>query len=722
MKQAEEVSEQGGFRRFMVVVLAAALVGLLVRLAFSPRKIEKIIRSKIEASALRENITFGGAEISLADGWLPDFALVLNRVEWRKHPTDSSGCGETAPVRARLVRVPLRMSSLVNGEPSAGSVKIDDLTVDLDDLKRDCAMPATTTAEAVHAAAKMPEKTPEKTNSSAPAEVWSSEDQKRISSMITGVRVTRAEIFFENRMKSVVVEDATAEWRGEALDVSTLLRFPPATVFGENLPTFSIRGTVHQHEMLAEIRADLNEGTLEANAILKPFLTAAGVRELEAELKLTVSDLPLSVVTPLLSKSGIVTGTFRPKFMWLDCNAEVHGVFSRLFIENPVSLSQCEISGQVGKLQLASATRLPSGAWKPFEVSAEKVDIARVFETFELQGPTGVFANFGMLTGKLNLNSAEDVRASAAVNGAVIRFAGSDGTALQPLSVGKIEGALLSNRWKISLSDFVPDGGSADLKVTADLERTGSDAKVDVELKKLKLNPRVEKVIFTGPVEDITGAASFALQRLADSTANVSRLKADLKIRGMLGSEIDADEVKIEADLSKTKPKGEIEVTAKSTEVKALKSGRLFKLLQPALLGWAGDVAHDGNLLVLGKVAIRGRFRENGFQWQQATAHVAPSLNLSSHGHIYRDHAIDAELEAQYPLATRLRWNVAGTWLKPKFSVASTELSTLYTKAGLPDGTVIGAVPPRLLGLPKDAISEASPAEDEAIRSDSKSK
>lgn len=722
MRQAEDVSEQGGFRWFLVALFAAGFVGMLLRLALAPPRIEKLVRAKIETSSLRESLAFGSAEISLADGPFPDFALVLGRVEWRP----VVGCTETAPVRARQVRVPLRFLSLLNGAPSVGKVKIDDLTIDLDDFKSGCGtvaidvkasaaplgLAATPVGEGADNSAKTEATVGVGKAKATPGEVWSTEDQQKVAAMVRGLRVSRAEIFFENRMKSVVLEDFEAAWRGEALDVATALKFPPSTVFGENLPAFAIRGTARRSEMFADIRADLSEGTLEAHAGFKPIVMANGSKELDAEVKLSVNDLPLSVVTPLLSKSGIVTGAFHPKFMWLDCNAEVRGVFSRLFVDYPVSLSECELSGQVGRLSFETATRLPSGRWKPFEVRADKVEIARILETVDVPGPTGVFANFGQVTGKLQLNSPDDATAKGEWRGAVLRFAGGDGAALQPVSVGKVEAKLAGRRWKAELADFKPDGGEADLKVDLDIERDGRDAKVDVTLAHLKLHSRVEKVIFTGPVNDIKGVASLTFQ--SSMQPPLAKMKAELALRGIQGAEMRADDVKIEAKTETRNAKNEIELTAKSPDVEVVKTGRLHRLLEPALFGWKGE-DDDAAGLHLGKVSVKGRFRENGFQWQQANANIGSGMGrstvaLSSQGHIYRDHAIDSELEAHYPLASRLKWSISGTWLKPKFAAASPELGALFVKAGLPKETVVGVVPPRLLGVAASGVSSSAPS------------
>lgn len=707
MRRAEEVSEQGGFRWFLVAVLGACLLGMLIRLALAPEKIERLIRAKIEVAPIRDNLVFGSAEISLADGWMPDFAIIFHRVEWRTQPNCMVGA---SPIRAQKIRVPIRMASLLAEQPSAGIVKVDELSVDLDDLKRECKPPSKNGWQPATTIEKADPLPPMGPSVPATAQIWSEDEQKRASVLLGGVRVSRAEVYFENRMKSVLLEDLQAVWRNEGLDVSTSLKFPPSTVFGENLPSFSVSGVLRRREIQAEIRAELSEGTLEANVQMKPVFVAGGAKELDADLKLAVSDLPMSVVTPLLTKSGIVSGVFHPKFVWLDCNAEVHGIFSKLLVDHPVSLSDCAMSGQAGRFSLDTATRLPNGKWKPFEVSAEKIEIARVLDTFDLQGPNGVFANFGFVTGKLKFESPEFVSVDGSLSGSVVRFAGGEGAALQSVAIEKLNATLQKHRWKVELSDFHPEGGTADLKVLADLDQAGRDAKIDVQVGGLKLNPRVEKVIFTGPVDDIVGSVNFAMDLLnSEGGTALSKLKSSISLKGLRGTELTAEEVRFDSQLAKgAGTKTEIEVQAKASRIEVSKSGKLFKLLQPSLLGWSGDTVSSGDRLVLGKVAVRGRFHENGFQWNLATANVGPQVTLSSRGTVSRDHVIESELEAHYPLAPKLKWSIAGTWLNPKFSSSSTELATLFAKAGLPRETVDGIVPARLLGLPKEAPAETS--------------
>lgn len=693
MKASAEISEQSGKRRFFASLALAVILGLGFRVVLSPEKIESKIRSELARSELSESLKFSTAEVSLAKGWIPDFAIVLGRVEWRA----PQHCAEIAPLRASSVRVPLRMLSLLRGVPAGGRATIEDLVVDIDGLKQDCSKLVGSTSASREVVAEKSVSRTLATPIAEPGEIWSVDLQQKMAAMISGLNVSRAEVFFENRMKSVVIENLRARWNGPQLEVSTTLKFPPASVFGESLPSFYVAGTVDREEIKAQIRADLSEGTLEATAHLKPILIA-GRRELDSDVKLSVSNLPLSVVTPLFVKAGFVSDRFRPKFMWLDCGAEVQGIFSRLVVDHPVSISGCSVSGRVGRLNVIEAVRESTGEWRPFKVAFDKLDLSQVFETFDLEGPSGVLSSYGQMTGTIDVQSRSALVGNASWERAAVRFAGSEGIALQPLSVDSISAKLENGRWHFRLSNFSPEGGQADIVMKADLDSTTFHGDFDLELGELKLAPRVEKVLFNGTVAEISGLAKAS----TDRTGSLSKLKANLVIKGLQGTEVDSSEVRVEARLIATSgvsSTSQIELGARSVALEVAKSGRLFRILEPTLLGWPGELARDGQRLVLGGVVVRGRFKDTGFEWSEAKAAIGPRVSLVSRGRIGRDHKIESEIVAQYPLVSRLKWTITGSWHQPVATVASPELGSLLSKAGIEAGAVTGTVPRRLLGV-----------------------
>ena len=724
-RRAEEVSEQGGLRWMVVGLVLAVLLGTLVRLMVAPHKVEMAIRAQIEKSQFQGQIGFRKAEVEFASGPWPDFALVLTDVQWRPMAAcEGEGAHRAeAPVRAGAVRLPLRWSSVLRAQFAMGRVAARDLVIDLDEVKRRCpdgteasvsqAAPWQVIADAVA--------NPSPVDAGAgremtPAEFFRQDELRAVRRVLSGISVDHAELFFEGRMKSVVLESLRATVKDKGIDISTLVRIPPATVFGESLPAFSVRGTVQATEILSEVRAELNEGTLEANAELKPIVNSRGVRELDTVMKLSVSNLPLSMTTPLLVKTGIVPKDFRPRFAWLDCNAEIKGIFSRLIVDHPLTISQCEISGQVGRLKVDKAVREAQGVWHPFIVRAESVELGKVLETFQLHGAPGVFSEYGKFSGAVEVKKPDEFSFQGSTSGMVVRFAGGEGTALQAIGIGKL--AVLGSGLKVRAlaEEFKPEGGEAQLKLEAEHDLKTGDTEFQLDLARLKFNSRVEKVLFTGSVAEISGKASGLVRN-----EKLKRLKATLGFKGVQGTEFHSSEMRLEARLeaksdgrlaaySGAKADGDfdpVEIVAKAPIVEVPKAGFLFRILKPALLGWGGLESPDAKTVVMNHTTVKGKLLGSGFRWTSAQASIGPSVTLFSEGHVFRDQVLEAKLESKYPATSRLAWQVTGTWRRPLFAVANEELRRLLRKPDITfdsgrDGIVpfeTAVVPLRHLGL-----------------------
>lgn len=682
-------------RWFLGTVAFALLIGFMFKLIFSDPKIERIVRRKLEDSPFASKLTLRSASLSLADGAWPDFSLVLDEVEWHTVPVERwSECHAGAPVRARSVRIPLRLLSLVEGEPAAGRIKIDDLYLDLDGLKDPCGQAAhaaasdrgVPSAQVAARSAPMP---------TTPTELFSIAQSRDVGRLFQGLVVDRAEIFFEDRMKSVLVESLSADLSGAGtasarVEVATVFRFPPATVFGESLPAFSLTGTIAREQITAEVRADLSEGTLESQAVLKPVLDAHGGRELVADFDLGLKNLPLSILTPVLTKSGIVAGQFKPKFVWLDCTVGIRGIFSRLFVDHPLELSLCQISGQVGQISVAKASRRPDGQWQPFDVAISNLALGKVFEIFALDGPSGVFAEFGRFNGKIHVESKDSVGVEGSIRGANIRVMGGDGiAALQPVGIGRFEAALGKRQWSFLLGDVSVEGGEADAVVSGKIDEKSRSGSVDLKLELLKLSPRVEKALLTGPVETIAGSGSVGFE-----TGRLKTLNGLFHLRNWRGTDFSSDDVEVSARTVG----GEIGVQAKAAVATIPRTGALFQLIGPTLLGTDSGSADSG--LRVGKVAVTGKFVADGFRWEKAAASVVGGPQLASSGRLQRGNQIEATIEAQFPAAKQLRWRLGGSWYKPVHQAESAELADLLKRFGM-SGAVTAVVPRRQLGLTK---------------------
>jgi hypothetical protein len=726
--KAEEVAEQGGHRWFITGLIFALLLGTLLRLMVAPNKVEMAIRAQIEKSEFRGQIGFRSARVDLADGALPDFALILTDVQWRPMAACDHEIGNPseAPLRAASLRLPLRWSSLVRADFAIGRIAARNLVVDLDEAKRRCHRSTTAgvSGEAVQPTLRDSAKYLRSSsvadigNDDTISEIFQKTDLANVRKLLTGVYVDHAEIFFEGRMKSVIVENFRAIVKSDVIEVITSTRIPPATVFGESLPQFRLKGFIRPREILVEAHADLNEGILNASASMVPVMKNSGSRELETYAKLSVKNLPLSMTTPLLVKSKIVPEGFRPRFAWLDCQIEIKGLFSSLVVKHPITLSACEVSGQLGRLRIQNATREPDGRWKPFLVQVDSLDIQQALATFQLVGAPGVFHEYGKLNGRLEMRGPEEYSFEGNSKGTSVRFAGGDGTALQTFGVGKL--SLLGSGQKVRLlaTDFSADGGEMQFNLQATHDFNVAETKFDFDLMRLKFNSRVEKVLFSGSVADISGQAQGIVFQ-----NGIKSLRAKLGFKGVNGTEFQAPEMRLDVKqaekASSNQSRSEmrfapIEIVVKAPLIGMPKSGFLFKILKPAFLGWVGLELQDSQSVILNQAQIKGNLMATGFRWSSAEATAGPGVQLFSEGQVFRDQIVDAKVESKFPVTHRLAWHVGGTWRRPQFMMANDELRRMLRRPDVTfdsdrNGNQVfesAVVPLRYLGLAPQATSD----------------
>ncbi|MBL7688454.1 MAG: hypothetical protein JNJ49_10490 [Bdellovibrionaceae bacterium] len=693
----EDVFEQNGFRWFVVTLVISILFGFVLRQATSSRRMTEFLRKNLEHSQIAENLSFSEASLSLADGWWPEVAFLLERVEWRTAPS----CQDAAPIQMKRMRVPIRLLPLMKGEAVVALAKVEDLTVDLDTLKTSCRK-VETAAVSIAAVANSDqprvEPVPEVPKPAAPAPTIEPEMRKRLQAMIRGLRVDRAELFFENRMKSVVLEDFSAVWSGDDLEVATGVRFPPATVFGEALPPFLVSGTLRPQDISVDVRADLNEGTLEGSAQLHPVRVESGAMELESEVRVAVADLPLSVMTPLLRKSGMVNERFKPRFAWLDCAAEVKGLFSRLLVQNAVHFSQCEVSGHIGRVRVESALREPTGVWhapmgKDVEIVFDQLSIGQTLDTFAEEGPRGVFSEYGNFTGRLVIADARKASVSGELKGAQVKFASGGGSALQGVHLGRIDGALSAQHLDFQISKVALDGGETDMTavVGADLGDQGIErATVRIDAEHMKLNSRVEKLLFTGPVENLQLSTQLSFRR-----GEFDDLKLKLEASGLKGAEIEAEKIRMSGKMNRAAGGAAVDIDMDAPMVALTDRSPIFKLLQPALFDWSAPegLLKTAHQWPFRKVSVKGRLDDAGFTWARASVELpvdsisgAKKITFRSKGKIERAQLVEIELDALYPSQKRLRWSVSGSWLK----LAHTGLSPEIEAGRVPPLKVLG--------------------------------
>gem|GEM_PF-4769029 len=736
----DEVSQQNGLRWFFLALLVAMGLGWSFRAALSPKQVKAIAEEALtriaEASPELKGIQFASARLSLAKGAWPEFALVFERIEWQAPQT----CPEFVPVRAKSIRLPLSVGSLlrsgIEGDFASalalGEVALEDFVIDVDEVKRSCASPVSG-ANAASGAGPSPVtirqvlratgETVRDTLSALPVEeagattqaskFWRTEDFDRIRPRIQGIRIDRAEVIFERRSKSVVIEDLQLNWREYAggepgFQLKTRLRLPPPTVYGENLPPFQIQGDVRASIAELDVRAELNEGSLSARAQLKPVELKAQ-RDLLSEVVVELKNLPLSILTPLFHKASIVEGAFQPKFVWLDCQASVAGLFQKMLVEQPVKIRACEVSGQLGRIRVDEALRLPSGSWSPFTMKIQAVSLARLIETFDLKVPKGVVQDPGQFDGQVVVSGPQAAVLEGQWTRLHLAVQARGQHVQQKLQQLKTRAELSPRGWQGELSEIALEEGEFSGQIAWSFDRSLQNGRLQMNFSQLRLSPRVERVMWGGPVAKLKGQIEFALRDLG-----LVDVQAQIEARELNLDEFEAPRLELEASRGREAVAGkgppQVRVVAKASDLAFRRSGTSFQNLRPALLGWEGPGGRE--FLKAQDVQLRGTIENEGFRWdklQMTLGQGVGRVTLSSRGSVSRLAEVDQEITADYPAARHLVWGLKGSWYAPQWRPISSELKQLLSRSGsggdaeTPQDDLIRSaqmIEPRRLGLP----------------------
>lgn len=657
------------------------MIGLSFRVYFSPDRIKSWVQSAIENQNTKLSLVFQSARLKLASGAVPQLAIVLNGVEFTPHPD----CVPEPSLRVAELELPFRFVSLLRGQLAIGTVTADDIVVDLDRFKNRCRESKShPTSELKNSRDEAPVTAKV---SGTMAKPWWKEDQLlQIQELISGVKFSKVEIQFEDRAKSIVLESFSARSNhgSDTVEVKSDLRIPRELVFGEELPPLSLKASVQSDSMEVSVAVPLSEGQLNAWAALVPSSDGG----LEIDARIAVGDVPLSTMGPLLTKTGLAQLTFRPKFLWLDCEARVKGRFQGLFRDNPVHFERCLVEGNGGSVHVDSAVRNPSGTWEPFVVRLSQVDVRRLLETFSLEGPDGVANNFGQLSGEVGIQSGDEAHFKGVVDGAQIRFSSRSVRAVQTLQRVQVRADLKGDTVSGSIHRVDLKGGLFDGHVDFTMNRSFNSGSIFVKIDSLVLDEKIQDLLVGGRMGVVAGEAKVDVLE-----GGLSNLRGDFQLNDVEGREFSIKSASLKTESGAN---GLVQVTLQTPEVSLLRKSRLFKSMQSLFFGYDFEAKEQipiRNAMIRTTISGTG-----GVSWDRAKGSMEGNrIQLVSTGELTRSRNISGWVGVDYPRVKNLKWSLSGTSDAPVFTEVEASFEAFKSRS---------AINAETLGLPMSPLAD----------------
>ncbi len=665
-----------GWRPFLIALLVAAVLGIGFRLYFSPERLKAWVSNAIAEQKKKTNsrfaLAFESAELRLSRGWQPQFAVLVKGLKVAPAPE----CRPEPSLQIAELNLPLRlMPLLTKGKFSVGTVSAEGMTVDLDGLKDRC-VAATEVAHApVAQTGEVSTADMEQVLNPEPASEPRWWDEKRLAdlrSAVEGIDFSNVELVFEKKTKHLFLDSLNAELTANsAIDFATEVRIPPETSFGEKMPALLLKGTATAKRAEVSITARVDEGELEASATLQPQAN----RALSIDAVLGIGDLPLSTVVPLMRKIGLASERFQPRFLWLNCSAKIKGTFQKVFDRNPLYLDNCSLEGDGTKLTLAQATRRPNGAWDPFTIKVEALDLGKFLKTVGGQGPDGISSQFGRVRGAIDITTAREAKFRGSLQSAELSFSSGRVRAQQGVDTADLAVDFDGETYRGSIRNVVLRDGEARGKVDLEFGRGLRNGTVRASIETIKFSQEVQNLLLHGKLGALSGEV---LTRIEDG--RVSSLTSKLKFAASEGRDIKFE--KLELDLER-RPSKTSQLVWKANGFALQQQSRYFQSLKPVFLTheFDGDWVELENLSVLSEITPSGVVT-----WKQARATLErDQISLQSSGTMARDRQLSGSIEVDFPKARNLKWNLSGSTALPLLTEASPSLKALKERVELDD-------------------------------------
>jgi len=660
-RSAIYIDGKSGWRIFCLALLIAVVAGLSLRLFFSPQRIKQWADRLLAEQGASAGLKFKGVRLELSRESLPQFALELTDVE----ASPAEDCHSEPSIVIEKLRLPLNFTALLGGRLILGAVSAEGVSIDIDGLK-------------AHCPEKKPEKKPEKqaegrssSKQLAPSlpnavEVpagghavavrswWSPKQLTDLQERISEFDFKHVEIAFEDKTKKVYLNSLLIRPEAATNSVHMVadVEIPASLTYNEQLPPLRVDAVAKGDHADLTIKAGLSEGALLAKASLRP----AENDQLEIDLFAQVQDVPLSTLAPLITKSGIVKGEFKPRFMWMGCQASIRGYFQGLFSNSPLTLENCQVVGNGSLIQLPKAVRRVDGSWEPFKIEMKNVDLGRLLETFNWRGLESVFSDYGSLNGSGEFTSANSAHFQGSLVDSQIRFSNHGVHALQKINQLSFQYVLQGHQSVLTSDEIKIEGGDFSGKFEVVEDRQSRLATIHGQIDQLKLSPSVEGLYINGTVGAISGLGTASLE-----DGKIRSFNGHLKLLQLDGRDFRMAELLAHSEYLANADEFILNLHAPAFQIKA--DSPFFLATRPLFFehqfnsSWVN--VHDFNL--------RAQFiKEGGIRWTNMAATLENGrVRLSSTGALTRERILGGWVGLDFPSIKKLRWSLSGTLDKP---------------------------------------------------------
>jgi hypothetical protein len=374
----------------------------------------------------------------------------------------------------------------------------------------------------------------------------------------------------------------------------------------------------------------------------------ANNKSFDTEIRGDFRRVPLSAVTKVLQADV----DFR--YLWANCELSAQAPLSKILHTN-LSMGNCQVDGPYGEILVkdvaASLSRL-----KRMRLEINQLILDQVLLNRRSLALSGVFANYGVLSAKWQLNEQGDWTGEGWLDSSEFLFSQNNLRDIQ--KVKKLPFAISSENhdWQVKIGPLELVDGEFEGDVTVQQTKDGVIAG-RIAIHKLSLNPKIYQLILNSQPADLRVYGKF------------SKGESDpLSWSGIVATEqlhsdyYDLKNLKVKAS-NDASDKAHLKVTVGEGWVAS--KGPLVEWLQPTVL----DATWSESPVNFSELSVRLQVNsDRHLRWRRGYVRLANGWQLSTEGEQTAQRRVSGWLQWDRPDRKYLQWRYQGSFFAGRWS------------------------------------------------------
>ncbi|WP_374030383.1 hypothetical protein [Bdellovibrio bacteriovorus] len=462
-------------------LILAFLLGYTTKSLLSPARLAARIEKAASHIHKDVKVSFGSAHVSLSNGILPRFAVIISNVRMESSQT----CWAAPVMEIDELRLPLSFLNLIQGRAPVRVVEANSVTLTLRDDFKDC---DPTDPEQIPASRPRPAVT-----------LSPSEQSQKYRNDVRGISVRTLKITsakhpqYSTELMNFAVKVKSFE--PKVIEVTAKTHLMKDSQVGDYLSHANLY-LQYKESPEAAVQAHFFGNWREGHySVIANYTLGDQLLAVETDLK----HIPLSQILAILQKYQLASRDLNGRQVWMSSKARMAGPVDEIRTL-PLEIRDLRLEGDLGEMHVEKINigSLEPLKYEPILVDVKKLDIEKLLVLLNRTKQTSILGHLGSFTGRAEIVSDQKMRMSGEHAGLEFVFSNKGQRELQVIEsmVGDI--ALDQDQWSFQIKRVEPRGGVfvGDLSLRAD--RDFKAVAVKTHIDELQLALPVQKLMTNG--------------------------------------------------------------------------------------------------------------------------------------------------------------------------------------------------------------------------------